>query len=389
MRHPPAPMCGNCGSLEWDTPGGERAGHGVLSGSCRATRTRPTTSRASWCWSSSTRACALVSNLVDVRRRPYVPYDDLTVVGRLSTSTTVCCCPVFHPAGRRRDRRHDRRRHRPDRVLEGVGPQRAAARGRGVAGRDPRRRPHAGRHRRHGHVHRRHATTSSSSCATSASRSSATGRARPTAAPARTPPCSTRRPRSRVGRGERRARVPRVQRAVGSALRPTERRGHGAAGSNWYLPFGLDTPAKIYSLWFQRYMHELRRDQRRLRPLHGRRPPVTPPPTRTRGSTSGRSRSTTTRSRAGSSSRCCACSTAARRATAASRSSSPPPTGRATCRNRAVRIVAARRRAPRSTASVMFNYYHADLAVFPEARVPRPPAVRAIAGSGPTTSTWR
>jgi acetyl-CoA acetyltransferase len=26
-------------------------------------------------------------------------------------------------------------------------------------------------------------------------------------------------------------------------------------GWNWYLPFGLDTPAKIYSLWFQRYMH--------------------------------------------------------------------------------------------------------------------------------------
>jgi acetyl-CoA acetyltransferase len=25
-------------------------------------------------------------------------------------------------------------------------------------------------------------------------------------------------------------------------------------GWNWYLPFGLDTPAKIYSLWYQRYM---------------------------------------------------------------------------------------------------------------------------------------
>src|SRR3954468_12334176 len=23
---------------------------------------------------------------------------------------------------------------------------------------------------------------------------------------------------------------------------------------NWYMPYGLDTPAKIYSLWFQRYM---------------------------------------------------------------------------------------------------------------------------------------
>ncbi len=27
-------------------------------------------------------------------------------------------------------------------------------------------------------------------------------------------------------------------------------------GWNWYLPFGLDTPAKVYSLWYQRYMHK-------------------------------------------------------------------------------------------------------------------------------------
>ena len=27
------------------------------------------------------------------------------------------------------------------------------------------------------------------------------------------------------------------------------------SGWNWYLPYGLDTPAKIYSLWVQRYMH--------------------------------------------------------------------------------------------------------------------------------------
>jgi acetyl-CoA acetyltransferase len=29
----------------------------------------------------------------------------------------------------------------------------------------------------------------------------------------------------------------------------------GRAGVNWYRPYGLDTPAKMYSLWFQRYMH--------------------------------------------------------------------------------------------------------------------------------------
>ena len=27
-------------------------------------------------------------------------------------------------------------------------------------------------------------------------------------------------------------------------------------GWNWYLPFGLDTPAKVYALWYQRYMHQ-------------------------------------------------------------------------------------------------------------------------------------
>jgi acetyl-CoA acetyltransferase len=30
--------------------------------------------------------------------------------------------------------------------------------------------------------------------------------------------------------------------------------GPGLPGLNWYLPYGLDTPAKMYSLWFQRYM---------------------------------------------------------------------------------------------------------------------------------------
>ena len=62
--------------------------------------------------------------------------------------------------------------------------------------------------------------------------------------------------RGRVRRGERGARVPRLQRAVGPALRPAQRRSPAAARWNWYLPFGLDTPAKMYSLWFQRYMYE-------------------------------------------------------------------------------------------------------------------------------------
>jgi acetyl-CoA acetyltransferase len=32
--------------------------------------------------------------------------------------------------------------------------------------------------------------------------------------------------------------------------------GQGTPGTGWYQPYGLDTPAKMYSLWFQRYMHK-------------------------------------------------------------------------------------------------------------------------------------
>jgi acetyl-CoA acetyltransferase len=32
--------------------------------------------------------------------------------------------------------------------------------------------------------------------------------------------------------------------------------GPGTPGTGWYRPYGLDTPAKMYSLWFQRYMHK-------------------------------------------------------------------------------------------------------------------------------------
>ncbi|HEX4863563.1 MAG TPA: lipid-transfer protein [Acidimicrobiales bacterium] len=32
--------------------------------------------------------------------------------------------------------------------------------------------------------------------------------------------------------------------------------GEGVPGTGWYRPYGLDTPAKMYSLWFQRYMYQ-------------------------------------------------------------------------------------------------------------------------------------
>jgi acetyl-CoA acetyltransferase len=35
---------------------------------------------------------------------------------------------------------------------------------------------------------------------------------------------------------------------------PTQ--GPADPAMNWYYPYGLDTPAKMYSLWYQRYMHQ-------------------------------------------------------------------------------------------------------------------------------------
>ena len=62
--------------------------------------------------------------------------------------------------------------------------------------------------------------------------------------------------RGDVGRGERGARVPRVQRAVAAAASASRTpRPMGRAPLDWYSTFGIDTPAKMYSLWFRRYMH--------------------------------------------------------------------------------------------------------------------------------------
>jgi acetyl-CoA acetyltransferase len=37
---------------------------------------------------------------------------------------------------------------------------------------------------------------------------------------------------------------------------PRMQRGGGMGAWGWYIPYGLDTPAKIYSLWTQRYMYK-------------------------------------------------------------------------------------------------------------------------------------
>ena len=222
-------------------------------------------------------------------------------------------------AGPRRDRRH-----RPDRVLEGVGPHRAAARVRGGAGRARRRRAGAGRRRRARHVHAGHATRRWRSRATSASGELVAVRAASrTAAARRRGTVMQAAMAVATGVADVVVVLPRVQRALGHALRQ-HRRHDGATLPPWLVVVRAVRPA------------DTRRVGRAARaPLHAR---ATASPTRTsgasrsstartrrptptRGSTSGRSRSRTTRRRAGSSSRCCGCSTAARRATAASRSS--------------------------------------------------------------------
>ena len=76
-----------------------------------------------------------------------------------------------------------------------------------------------------------------------------------TAARARTPPCSTRRPRSRRARRTRCSCTARsTSDRAGASANPC--RSPGRARSTGTRPFGIDTPAQMYSLWFRRYMDE-------------------------------------------------------------------------------------------------------------------------------------
>ena len=375
LRHPPSPMCGNCGSLEWDTQ--EASGRGrvltwILSRHPNAPdenapRRGARRARRGRAGRLEPRRRAQRRSVRRLRR-----HDGDR---RLPGARAVCCCPSS-TRWVTRERRHDRRRHRPDRVLEGVGPQRAAARGRGVAGGDPRRRAHARRHRRHGHVHRSTRTTSSISCAPSASRRSGTGRARPTAARARTPPCSTRRSRSRPARRTRcSCTAPSTSGRAGASVNPCRSRGRRRL--DWYLHVrarhaGEDVLALVPPLHAR-----VRRDQRRLRPLHGRRPPsrgdqpervVLPAADHAR-----RPPGVALDRRAGAAA--ARLLSGERRRRGARRHH--VPTAPRDLPQPAVRIEAAAD-AHLGNGSVMYNYYHPDLAEFPEARVPRPPALGAI-----------
>ena len=161
---------------------------------------------------------------------------------------------VSHPLSR--PGRH--RRHRPDGVLQGVGPQRAPARLRGGQGRARRRRPH-----------RRPTSTASSpsrwtptrrwrSAATSASTRSGCSAASPTAA---APPAATVMQAAMAvatGVADVVVVLPRVQRALRACASATSAASSRRCrrGSSWYAPFGLLTPASWVALHARRYMDE-------------------------------------------------------------------------------------------------------------------------------------
>ena len=217
-------------------------------GSTRSTRTDPTTPPRIVILVQLEEGTRLVSNLVDPPHDG--PYDDLPV--------TV-------------DFRDDRGARTPffrvgdvtgtivagigaDRVLEGVGTQRDAARRGSEPRRDPRRRPHAGRHRRHGHLHRRRQRRAGADAQPRARAGDlVVARAGWRHGRVRVGPARGR--RGGIGARERGARVPRVQRAVRLPLRATARAASGPPPLDWYRNFGVDTPAKMYALWFRRYMH--------------------------------------------------------------------------------------------------------------------------------------
>ena len=166
------------------------------------------------------------------------------------------------------------RRHRPDRVLEGVGPQRAPARVRGGA--------------------RPRSTTPASPPPTStgSSRSRWTqrgdrGRAQPRhprADDVHPHPLRRRRARARVVMQAAMAVATGVADVVVCYRAFNERSGmrfgdigrggrrRCRRGSSWYAPYGLLTPAAWVALHARRYMHDVRRDQRGLRPHRGGRP---------------------------------------------------------------------------------------------------------------------
>ena len=257
-------MCPQCRSARRGRPRA-RAGRGTVYSwilSHHPTRRRrPTPDRgAGAIW---TRACRLVSNLVEVE--PDRGPQRHGRRGRASTTfDDVSACPS---SDRRRPRIGGEWRTLGERsIIAGIG-QTEFSKNSGRSHAPAGRRGLAGGHRR------RRADARPTSTARSPSpldtndelalirtpRASPSCGSRPApgaAAGAPAPPCSTRRPRWRRGR-----RTP-CWSAGRSTSGPGTRFGQPDSDTaarpepwNWYLPFGLDTPAKVYGLTFQRYMH--------------------------------------------------------------------------------------------------------------------------------------
>jgi uncharacterized OB-fold protein len=98
LRHPPSPMCGNCGSLEWDTQ--EASGRGVvLTWLLSRHPNAPDENARVVVLVELDEGVRVVSNLVDVPNDdPYAAYDDMTVVVDYREHDGVLL-PVFHPVG--------------------------------------------------------------------------------------------------------------------------------------------------------------------------------------------------------------------------------------------------------------------------------------------------
>jgi uncharacterized protein len=79
LRHPPSPMCGNCGSLEWDTQ--ESSGRGrVLTWILSRHPNQPDAEARVVVLVELEEGVRVVSNLVDVPNDdPYAEYDDIPV----------------------------------------------------------------------------------------------------------------------------------------------------------------------------------------------------------------------------------------------------------------------------------------------------------------------
>ena len=98
LRHPPSPMCGNCGSLDWDTQ--EASGRGrVLTWLLSRHPNAPDENARVVVLVELDEGVRVVSNLVDVPNDdPYAAYDDMTVLVDFRQHEGVLL-PVFHPAG--------------------------------------------------------------------------------------------------------------------------------------------------------------------------------------------------------------------------------------------------------------------------------------------------